>query len=308
MSYQGRKLVHGKQDRLRQLRAFCQAARFHSFTKAADHLDLTPPAVALHVRSLENELEVSLFERCGARLRLTRAGEILLDLVGSTVEDMDAIGSSLRYRIEDIEEEEVRLAATPGIAAGILPTVLGRYRQRYPKVELSVKNCLFVRAIDELLAGDVEFVVGMRAVIPEATVEFRALGTYDLILVTPQDHPLAGRSTVAPEEIAAHPAVMPSPGLYTTYYRQSPIEQLGLEGNIAIESGGWTTTKSFVEAGFGVALIPDICVMEQDRLSVVPLKYFRSRRYGLYTKRGAAISPAAERLIQLMDTGLPCRR
>ena len=301
-----RQRIYHKRDRLRQLRAFCQAARLRSITEAANHLRLTQPAISLHVRELENELEALLFDRSGARIRLTPAGELLHELAAPLVEGMDALSTTFGEQLDDTNTGEVRLAASQAVATYVLPSFLRRYQTRYPGIRLFVKNCLLNEGVNLLLADEVEFVVGMRDLIPEDVLEYRQIFTYDIVLITALDHPLAGRATVSPEEASAYPAVVPAPGSYSRYYGETASRQFGLDAKIAIEVGGWGVMKRYVEAGFGIAVVPSVCVTERDRLSVIPLKeYFPSRSYGLITRRGKFISPAARRLMRLMDPEFP---
>lgn len=301
-----RQRIYHKRDRLRQLRAFCHAARLRSITEAASHLRLTQPAISLHVRELENELETLLFDRSGPRISLTPAGELLYELAAPLVEGMDGLSSAFGEQLDDINTGEVRLAASQAVATHVLPSYLRQFQKRYPGIRLFVKNCLIHEGIGLLLADEVEFVVGMRDVIPEDILEYRQIFTYDIVLITALDHPLADRASVSPEEAAAYPAVVPSPGSYSQYYGETAARRFGIDTKIAIEVGGWGVMKRYVEAGFGIAIVPSVCVSERDRLSVIPLtEHFPTRSYGLTTRRGKFISPAARRLIQLMDPEFP---
>ena len=86
-----RKRIYHKRDRLRQLRAFCHAARSQSITRAAAELGITQSAVSMQVRELEHELEAVLFERSGPRISLSPAGEQLFAIAGPLVEAMDGL-------------------------------------------------------------------------------------------------------------------------------------------------------------------------------------------------------------------------
>ena len=89
-----------KRDRLRQLRAFCYAAKFESMTLSGEHLGISQPAVALHVRELEHELEAVLFDRAGPRVSLTPAGEHLYGLAGPLVETVDRLPATCASELD----------------------------------------------------------------------------------------------------------------------------------------------------------------------------------------------------------------
>ena len=302
----GSQRVYHKRDRLRQLRAFCQAARLESITQAADSLGLSQPAVSLHVRELENELEAILFDRSGARISLTAAGKRLYDLAEPLVQGMDDLSTSFVERLDDAISGRLHLAASTAGAAFVLPPYIKRFRDQYPNVRLRVQNCLLAEGVKLLLDDQVEFVLGVNDPYPEEAIDYFELLPYDIVLITSLDHPLAGRETVTPAEAAAWPAIVPAPGTYSRRFGETAAKQFGVEAKAVIEVGGWGVIKRYVAEGFGVSVVPSICIHETDQLSVVPLrKYFRSRSYGVFTRRGKFLSPAARRLIRLIAPGFP---
>ena len=302
----GSQRVYHKRDRLRQLRAFCRAARLESITQAAESLGLSQPAVSLHVRELENELEAILFDRSGARISLTPAGKRLYNLAKPLVQGMDDLSTSFVERLDDAISGRLHLAASTAGAAFVLPPYVKRFRDQYPNVRLRVRNCLLAEGVKLLLDDQVELVLGVNDPYPEDAVDYFELLPYDIVLITPLDHPLAGRETVTPEEAAAWPAIIPTPGTYSRRFGETAAKQFGVEVKAVIEVGGWGVIKSYVAEGFGVSVVPSICIHETDQLSVIPLrKYFRSRSYGVFTRRGKFLSPAARRLIRLIAPDFP---
>ena len=302
----GSQRVYHKRDRLRQLRAFCRAARLESITQAADSLGLSQPAVSLHVRELENELEAILFDRSGARISLTPAGKRLYDLAKPLAQGMDDLSTSFVERLDYAIPGRLHLAASPAGAAFVLPPYVKRFRDQYPNIRLRVRNCLLAEGVKLLLDDRVELVLGVNDPYPEDAVDYFELLPYDIVLITPLDHPLAGRETVTPEEAAAWPAIIPAPGTYSRRFGETAAKQFGVEAKAVIEIGGWGVIKSYVAKGFGVSVVPSICIHETDQLSVIPLgKYFRSRSYGVFTRRGKFLSRAARCLIRLIAPDFP---
>jgi len=300
-----RRLYH-KRDRLRQLRAFCQAARLESITRAAESLGLSQPAVSLHVRELENELEAILFDRSGARIALTPAGRRLYRLAEPLVMDMDDLSTSFLARLDVAISGHVHIAASPAGSAFVLPPYVKRFRDLYPGIRLRVKNCQLSEGVKLLLDDEVEFVLGVNDPFPEYSLDYFELLSYDIVLITSLDHPLAGRDSVSPEEAAAWPAVVPAPGTYSRRFGETAARRFGVEVKAVIEVGGWGVIKRYVESGFGISVVPSLCVREIDQLSVIPLKkYFPSRSYGVFTRRGKFLTPAAWRFLRIMAPDFP---
>ena len=301
-----RQRIYHKRDRLRQLRAFCCTARRESFAQAAAQLGLSPQAVSLHVRELEHELESMLFERSASSIRLTSAGETLYAFAEPLVKGMDELSDSLMKRIDDSISGRLPLAASVAAAGFVLPPYIKQFRDRHPGVRLQVRNCLVREGVRLLLDNEVELVLGARDSYPEETLEYRQLLTYDMVLITSLDHPLAGRSTVSPEEAAGWPAIMPPAGTYSRQFEETAAERLGIDGEAAIEAGGWGVIKRYVERGLGISVIPTICISKNDWLSVIPLEeHVPSRSFGVFTRRDNILTPLAREFLQVLVPDFP---
>ena len=133
-----RKRIYHKRDRLRQLRAFCHAARLNSITRAAEAIGVSQPSVSLHVRELENELEVILFDRSSSGIALTRAGKRFFELAEPLVQGMDELSVTLIEQSDDATPDSIQLAATAVGAACILPPYVKRFRDSWPEIRLEV--------------------------------------------------------------------------------------------------------------------------------------------------------------------------
>ena len=110
-----------KQNRLKQLRAFCYAARLGSISRAAEQLFLSQPSVSLQIQALERELGVELFERRGPSIRLTAQGESLLELAQPLVQGIDGIAESFASELGDLNSGEINIAAGESTILYLLP-------------------------------------------------------------------------------------------------------------------------------------------------------------------------------------------
>ena len=301
-----RKRIYHRRDRLRQLRAFCHAARLGSITQAALHLGLSQPAVSLHVRELENELEAILFDRGSTGISLTSAGETLYELAGPLVRGMDELSVNFMERADDGVPDRLQLAASVSGVSFVLPRYIKQLRTRYPGIRLRVRNCLLSEGVRLLLDDEVEIVLGVKGSYPEDTIEYRQLLPYDIVLITALDHPLAGRETVSPDEACAWPAIVPPTGTYGRRLGDNTAERLGVDVKAVVEVGGWSVIKRYVEEGLGISAVPSITMHESDRLSVIPLKaFFPTRSFGVFTRRDKHLTLPARRLLRLMIPDFP---
>ena len=298
--------IHHQRDRLKQLRAFCRAARLESFSQAAAELSLSPSAVSLHVRQLEQELQCVLFERSSAGMRLTSAGEAAYALAEPLVDGMDGLSENLMDRVDASVSGRLPVAASLAAAAFLLPAYLKTFRDRHPGARVRVRSCPVREGVKLLRNSEVELVFGARDSYPEQDVEYRELLTYEFALITPLDHPLAGRGTVSPEEASEWPAIVPLAGTYSARFETMAAERLGLDGKAAIEAGGWETIKRYVETGLGISVMPMICISKNDRVSVIPLDGNSPKgSLGVFTDRTKTLTPLARTLLLLMLENQP---
>ena len=300
MFFDRQRMFH-KRDRLRQLRAFCRAARLGSITKAAESLGISQPAVSLHVRELENELEAILFDRSGPRISLTFAGKCLYEFAEPLVKGMDSLSVNFMQMLDDQITGHVYIAASHTGVSFVLPPYFKRFRDRYPGVTLSVRSCQGYDGVKLLLSDDVEFAFGVGDAYAQDELDFHHVATFKMVLIGATDHPLASRESVSPQEAAAWPAIVPTPGSYGRQYADTASRQFGIDVKVAIEVGGWDAIKHYVGSGLGIAIVPSLCISETDRLSIIPLqKSLPNRSYGVYTRRGKFLTPPARRLVEML--------
>ena len=300
-----RRPLYQKRDRLRQVQSFCYAAKLGSMTKAAEELLSSQPVVSLHIRELEHELETVLFERRGPRIALSPAGERFYEIALPLVEGMDGLDGELARALDNLDSGEVRVASGNAGALHVLPRALKRLREDHPGIRVRLIHCVLAEGLDLLLTENVELVFGIEGPVSTAS-EFHPLQSYELVLIVPPDHPLAGRDSVTPEEIAACPAVVPQFGTYGLHSGDSPLRQLGIEPNSVIEAGGWDLVEEYVEAGLGVAICPSLCITDASRVAVVPLRqYFGKRSYGWFMQIEKPLSWPAQRLVEAVGAEYP---
>ena len=258
------------------------------------------------MRELEHELEATLFDRNGPRIALTPAGERLYQLARPLVEGMDDLPDAFTGQLDEIVSGDLSIAA--GRRGNDLRPPPGRQTvsRRVPEVRVEVRSGTVGEGLELLLAGDVELMFAGAMGPVSQDVLYRPVLSYDLVLITSLDHPLAGRETVSPEEIAAWPVIVPDFGTYSMQGGESPIRQLGIEANVVIEVGGWDVVERYVEDGLGIAFYGTFCVGEESRVSVIPLRqYFAKRTYGWFVRRGKLLSRPAEQLIRVTDSEYP---
>ena len=300
-------IFRGKEgDRLRQLRAFCYTARLRSFSQAAEHLFSSQSSVSQQVRALEREFAVLLLDRSSPRLSLTPAGRELYRTALPVVVGMDRLPDTFADLHYGVASGEMHIAAGQATAEVVLPGYLERFCSLYPGIEVHVRTDQGNERLRWLRDYEVDLVIGTADVVHPTDLEFRFLFASDYVLITPEDHPLAGRGSVTLQEACAHPAIVPPRGSVVRPLMDLFARKHGLVIDAAVEIGGWDTIKRYVEAGLGIAVVPDICLAEQDRIGKVPISWtLPARRYGIFMRHGRTLSPVSRRFIRIMDPNFP---
>lgn len=288
-------------DRLKQLRAFCHAARLGSITRAAEYIFSSQPAVSQQVRALEDELALALFDRRGPRIALTPAGEKLYEMAMPVVVGMDRLPDTFAERFRGEVAGDFHIAAGRATAAYVVPRYLKEFRERYPGIRVNVRTGTGLERLSWLRAYEVDIAFGAMDVVPP-DIDFHMIFASRNYLITPQDHPLAGREDVDLREAARYPAVVHRSNRYVQRIAEFVLRQHGAVVNVAVELDGWNVIKRFVAAGVGISVVPELCLTERDRIWKVLFDgYFPNRRYGVIMRRNESPSLAAERFIRIMD-------
>jgi DNA-binding transcriptional LysR family regulator len=280
---------------LRQLRAFVAVAETGSFTAASRRLHLTPSALSLLVKELENTLAVRMFERSTRRTALTAAGLEFLPLARKVLEDLDRALSSAR----DLQQKKrgvVRVACTPLYAAVLMPDLIARHRRRFPGVEILVLDSLNQQALQRVTSREADVgIAPQRPTPPELQQE--ALTADPIVLFCTPDHPLASRRSVTWAQVLQEPFVSLTEDftmrLQADLLRHSPELQLHPAHNVSFV----TTAFGMVKSGSGITAQPSRATALAQSFGLVARRLHEpvvSRQLSLFTVKGASLSPAAE--------------
>ena len=294
-----------KQNRLKQLRAFCHAVRAQSISKAAERVHLSQPSVSLQIKALEQEMGTVLFERRGPRIALTPEGRVLYELASPLVEGMDNLPDAFAERCGNLDTGELHIAAGESTILYLLPGFVERFAAEHPGIEIRLHNVTGREGLERLRADSVDFAVGAMFDAP-GDIVYRPIFTYPTVLITPRDHPLTALDAVTLGDIAPYGLILPPRHLSTWRIVDIVFQQHRVEYKVNIEAGGWEVIKRYVARGLGVSIVSSICMTEEDRLASIPLDaYFPSRTYGVVLRRGKFLSPAARRFLGMVESDRP---
>jgi len=294
------KQAYYKNNRLKQMRAFCQVVRSGSITVAAQKLFLSQPSITLQIQALERELKATLFERRGPTLKLTPDGEALYALAEPLVQGVDGLHANFEAQHGRLETGELNIGAGESTILYILPEVVSRFTKAYPGIHLRLHNVTGRDGLKMLKSDEIDCAVGSMLDVPD-DITYQPLVTFDPVLIVPIGHPLAKKKKVTLQEISQYGLILPPRHLSTWGVVKYVFQQHNLAFKVTLEAGGWEVIKKYVELGMGISIVTDICLTGQEKLvSITLADYFPQRGYGLVLRKGKFMSPQANRFVELL--------
>ncbi len=287
---------------LGQLETFLVVAREKSFSRAAERLFRTQPAVSLALKRLEEELGETLLDRTTKGGTLTDAGATLLPLAQRMLDlrkqIIDTFGS-----LKGLQQGRLNIGANESVSEFLLPGVLLAYQQAHPAIRIQAYRQSSERIPAEVLERklDVGF-VSYDPMHPELQSE--VILRDHMVLVVPAGHKLARRREVSLEALGretfvAHNAITPTRNAIIDLFARQ-----GIPLRITMELGSLATIQEFVALGAGLAILPKMTVLEsirQGRLVEVPVRELQVEKLiRIVTRREEALSHAARAFLQLI--------
>lgn len=280
------------------LAAFIEVADSASFTRAAERLHLSQPAISKRLKSLEDQIGQRLFDRVGRTVLLTDAGQALLPYarrVLQTVEDGRRALSQLSHTVSG----RLSIGTSHHIGLHRLPPVLKRFVTDYPDVDLDLHFMDSEDACEAVLAGKLELGIVTLPLQPLPNLDRGRIWPDPLAVVVAPSHPLATRRRLALEDLAQHPAVLPDEDTYTHRIIRAELQARGVEPRVRLATNYLETLKMLAAIGLGWSVLPESMI---DRSVVaLPVAGFAPRRdLGWVRHTGRAVSGPARALLGLL--------
>ena len=286
-----------RRDRLKQLRAFCEAVRLGSISRAARAVRSSQPAVSAQLRVLEEALGAALLRRRGTGVAPTRAGANLYRIARPVVEGLLRVPALFDAHHQGADSGRLRIGAGAVSGGAVLPGLVKRFQARYPRIRIEVRAGSGRERLAWLRGFALDLVVVSIAPVP-GDIEFHPLVDVDCVVVTPEDHPLAGRDSVAIEDLAPWPMVAPLAGRRARRVFDIVLGQHGAHPPVVLEVEDWGSMLDHVAAGVGIAVVPSVCVAPHEPVATVRLAHRSlSRTYGLAHRRDRLLPLAARRFV-----------
>jgi DNA-binding transcriptional LysR family regulator len=254
----------------RRLQVFYTVARLLSFTKAAETLHMTQPAVTFQVRQLEDHFNTRLFNRTHNRVTLTEAGRKTYEYAEHIFELYSEMENSVKELTGDVSGALI-LGASTTIAEYMLPSLLRGFRDRYPEVNLRLKVSNTEGIVSMVENSMIDLGV-VEAPVANKNLLVEVCRRDQLVVLVPANHALAGREAITMEELMRFPFICREEGSGTREVIIEYMTRMGLDPNglnICLELGSPEAIKGAVEAGMGLSILSRATIAKEATLGTL---------------------------------------
>lgn len=279
---------------LHRLRVFHAVARRESYSRAAEDLRISQPAVSKHVLDLEEELGARLFHRLGRRIVLTEAGRLMADYA----QRIFALAHEARRALEELqglERGSLRLGASTTPGCYLLPRVLAAFRARYPRLEVSLDIMASHDVVDRVIRQDLD--LGFVGATFAADLHVQPYVEDELVLILRPGHPLVSLRAIPGDALEKETFVLRDVASGTRTVAEAELKARGITIRRIIELRSVEAIKQAVAEGLGITFISGYAVALEVRHKVLAVAADRQLRFRrplvMISRKEARLSPAA---------------
>ncbi|WP_062110056.1 LysR family transcriptional regulator [Bacillus niameyensis] len=277
-----------------QLEYFQTVAEVQHFTRAAEMLSISQPALSRSIAKLEAELGVPLFDRQGRSVRLNRFGERFQIRVNRALKEIQDGKEELKHRLHP-DYGVVALSFLKSLGISVVPKMLNEFIQEAPQIRFQLYQQATKVMLDQLENGEIDFALSSMTE-SRTMIQWQYLWEEEIFVYVPSNHRLAKKGEVQIRELEGEGFIAIKEGYGLRTISDRLFQQAGVTPNILFEGDEVVTILGFINAGLGISLLPDISKLDQS--NIVRLRIIDSgsrRKIGLAWKAGAYLSPPAER-------------
>jgi DNA-binding transcriptional LysR family regulator len=223
-----------------------------------------------------------------------------VELARPLVEGIDSLAVDFAERRDSPAHGSVSIAAGGSTLQYILPPFIEGFVHDHPLLDVRLHNVTGKTGLALLRAGEVDLAVGPMLDTPH-DILFHPIVTYEPMLITSPDHPLATRKRISLKHIAQYPLILPPRDQSTYRLVEMVFAEHSLQHEVKLEVGGYEVIKTYVKLGLGISIVMSHCLTGEEELHTAPVRrWFPQRSYGLVLRKGRPLSPATQCFVQSM--------
>jgi DNA-binding transcriptional LysR family regulator len=277
-----------------RLKSFLVASEHLNFSEAAKQLHLAQSTISHHIKLLEKEMGVELFDRSGPGINLTEAGRLLLPWARKIIQqsvEMKEVMASLQNGIVG----HLRIACSTTAGKYVLPQLAARFCQRFPRIHVSILACMPLDVTHRLLEGQANLGV-VSSELNDPGLEYQEFFKDSINLIVSKNHPWSVRTSIEPEELIQEPFIMREATSGTRRVMLSELAKNDISEedlNVFLELGNAEAIVRTVAAGYGISFVSSLasaCPLERGNVVDVLVRGLDLRRT-IYMARQKLTSP-----------------
>jgi len=249
--------------------------KFNSYTRAAEHLSLTQPAITQHIKQLEKELNIKIFNRIGSEIKPTNEGNIIIQYARRSI----ALYERLEQSILDERRQVRRLTVgiTHTAESNAVAEVLGKYSSKHSGTSITIISDSINNLYDALKNYEIDLAV-VEGKIQDDNINSLLLDTDSLMLVVSNNSPLAKKNMVTINELKRQPLILrrPSSGTRNLFTAHLESNNMSLDDfNVILEVDNIATIKDLIRRDIGVSILArSVCLNElkKGKITVLPIE------------------------------------
>jgi len=292
---------------IHQLRVFTTVANLRSFTRAAEALHLSQPAVSHQMKGLASALGTPLFEHTVRRTQLTQAGTLLHEHAGRILAECRAAGRAID-ELQGLRRGTLRVFGDTTVGIYVLPDVLGAFKETYPGIDVRLDVGNREQLFDRFDREAADFgIIGHLWEHPAVPLVVQPFLPNELIAIASPQHPLASAKRVSLDRLAQEPFIVREPGSGTRETADAALRRADRPVHILMELASNGAIKRAVARGLGVSILSRYAVSLELQLGLVvelPVTGFPLRRqWHLVYRRDHRLSPAGDAFLAFIAEG-----
>jgi DNA-binding transcriptional LysR family regulator len=287
-----------------QLRTFLQVCRLKSFSRAAEKLGMTQPAISAQIRSLEKDVGARLFDRDGGKVTFTAAGRLFEPFAEHCLQCQSHIVVAVNELYRSARGE-VSVSASEATSLYVLPPVLAQYKKHYTRVNLNIVRAEHLRSVESVLNREVDFaVVSMPVKDPRLVVH--VVHRDDIVLAIAPTHPLARRDVVKLDEMLQYPLLLLKQGRQRTLINNF-FDGFDAHPRIAMELDSSELLKRLICAELGMGFLPRANVLDDVHAGLLKIANVEGmrlhRELALIFRKDRTLTHAANAFLDIATGG-----
>lgn len=255
---------------LNKLKTFYTVAELNNFSRAAETLHLTQPAVSAQIKDLEYEYKTKLFDRNGRKIRLTESGARLIPYVQKLMEIYDESHHAISL-LKKAGEGSIKLGVSGLPGARLLPAMISTFAEQYPQVTFSIKEQKSAAILESIIQKqfDLGIIVTSQETVHNVGLVEKVLYRDKFVVGVSKDHPLAKEKSISVKEIIKQPLIVSQKDTVSRQALNRISSKFSIPFNIAYEIENKSMTKTMVEKNLGIAFFSKLEIKKETETKLI---------------------------------------